>query len=80
MVSERTFRYGRKRREFYLGYMTDGRNHGCVVYLPDGTVLENSVWTLRNPFPEQGRLKDLLSFYVPGPNFRLVVDGEEVKL
>ena len=42
-------------------------------------VLKNQVWTYRNPLDEAGKIKDLLAFYVPGPNFRLVVEGEEVK-
>jgi len=44
-----------------------------------GEVLKNQVWTYRAPVEEAGKIKDLLAFYVPGPNFRLAVDGEEVK-
>jgi uncharacterized protein (DUF427 family) len=41
--------------------------------------LENQVWTYREPLVEATKIKDLLAFYVPGPNFKLVVDGVEVK-
>lgn len=43
--------------------------------LPDGTVLEIKVWTLRDPLPEANKLKDLVEFWGPGEWFRVVIDG-----
>ena len=54
---------------------------GWVVTLPNGgEKLENAVWVYKDPLVEAIKLKDLLAFYVPGPSFKLIVDGKEVSI
>lgn len=49
------------------------------VNLPSGEKLENQVWTYVEPLVPASVLTGLLAFYVPGPKFKLVVDGEVVE-
>lgn len=48
------------------------------VILPSGEKLENQVWTYVKPLLPASALTGLVSFYVPGPKFKLVVNGEVV--
>lgn len=64
--------------------VTGYKVHGClpllIVILPSGEKLENQVWTYLTPLAEAGKLKELVAFYVPGPKFKLVVDGQEITI
>lgn len=59
--------------------LADFHSYCLLVTLPSGKVLENQVWVYETPLAEATKLEGLVAFWVPGPNFKLVVNGEEIK-